>query len=370
MRKSVWVLVLALPVATVGVCGAGDWPQFRGSPSLTGVSGARLPSSPELAWTHEAGDPIESSAAVSGGRVFVGTAGGELHAVDLESGALAWRYEAQDAIGESSAAVSGGSVYIADLSGMLHAVSEADGTRRWTFQTDGEVKSSPVVLSDSVLVGSYDGYLYCISAGGGDLRWKRETDGPLHCTPGVLDGIAYVSGCDGMLRGIRVSDGEPVVTVDVGAYTGASPSLAGDRAVFGTFDNQVLAVGLKSGAVLWRYQAPERAAPFYSSAARFGGKVVVGGRDKLVHCLDADTGKALWTHATRARVDSSPAIADGRVWVGSYDGRLYSLDLETGKPLWEFRTGGRISASPAVAAGRVIVGSQDGLLYCFGAASR
>ena len=173
-----------------------------------------------------------------------------------------------------------------------------------------------------------------------------------------------------MLRGIRVSDGEPVVTVDVGAYTGASPSLAGDRAVFGTFDNQVLAVGLKSGDVLWRYQAPERAAPFYSSAARIGGKVVVGGRDKLVHCLDADTGKALWTHATRARVDSSPAVADGRVWVGSFDGRLYSLDLETGKQLWEFRTGGRISASPAVGAGRIIVGSQDGLLYCFGAASR
>ena len=232
-----------------------------------------------------------------------------------------------------------------------------------------------------MLVGSYDGcaesgsptvsrwLLYCLSAGGGKLRWKQETDGPLHCTPGVRDGIAYVSGCDGMLRGIRVSDGQPVVTVDVGAYTGASPSLDGDRAVFGTFDNQVLAVGLKAAAVLWRYQAAERAAPFYSSAAQFGGKVVVGGRDKLVHCLDASTGKALWTHTTRARVDSSPAIADGRVWVGSFDGRLYSLDLETGMQLWEFRTGGRISASPAVAAGRVIVGSQDGLLYCFGGGS-
>ena len=99
-------------------------------------------------------------------------------------------------------------------------MSEADGSKRWTFQTDGEVKSSPVVVEDSVLVGSYDGYLYCLSAAGGDVRWKQETDGPVHCTPGVRGGIAYVSGCDGMLRGIRVSDGEQVVTVDVGAYTG------------------------------------------------------------------------------------------------------------------------------------------------------
>ena len=43
-----------------------------------------------------------------------------------------------------------------------------------------------------------------------------------------------------------------------------------------------------------------------------------------------DAGRAAWTFVTRARVDSSPAIAGGRVYVGSSDGKLYVLDAATG----------------------------------------
>ena len=34
--------------------------------------------------------------------------------------------------------------------------------------------------------------------------------------------------------------------------------------------------------------------------------MILGGRDKIVHAIDTATGKAAWTFATRARVDSSP----------------------------------------------------------------
>jgi len=69
---------------------------------------------------------------------------------------------------------------------------------------------------------------------------------------------------------------------------------------------------------------------------------------------------------TRARVDSSPAVAGGRVYVGSSDGKLYVLDAATGTRQWEFDAGDAITASPAIAGGRVVVGAQDGRLYCFG----
>ena len=101
-------------------------------------------------------------------------------------------------------------------------------------------------------------------------------------------------------------------------------------------------------------------------AALVDGKVVIGGRDKMVHCLNAATGKALWTFRTNARVESSPAIAGGKVYVGSNDGRFYVLDLAKGTKLWEFNAGGAMSASPAIASGRVVIGDQNGKLYCFG----
>ena len=94
-------------------------------------------------------------------------------------------------------------------------------------------------------------------------------------------------------------------------------------------------------------------------------RVVVGGRDKLVHGLNT-AGKADWTFATNARVESSPAIAGDRVFVGSNDGRLYVLNLANGGKLWEFNAGAPLSASPAIANGRIVIGSQDGRLYCFG----
>ena len=130
----------------------------------------------------------------------------------------------------------------------------------------------------------------------------------------------------------------------------------------------MLAFDLERKRRIWRYAPEDRQFPFYSSAAISSSRVVLGGRDKFVHALDANSGKALWTFATRARVDSSPVIAGGRVYVGSSDGRLYVLDLETGKKLSDFDAGSGITTSPAIASGRIVIGSQDGIIYALGRA--
>jgi outer membrane protein assembly factor BamB len=137
-------------------------------------------------------------------------------------------------------------------------------------------------------------------------------------------------------------------------------------AYFGTFDNQVVALDLKTRAVRWRYEHPDRKFPFYSSAAVTADTVLLGGRDRMLHALEAGTGKARWTHMTRARIDSSPAVAGQRVYVGSSDGRFYVLDLTSGKVVWEYDDGGPLTSSPALASGRVVIGSGDGRLLCFG----
>jgi outer membrane protein assembly factor BamB len=85
-----------------------------------------------------------------------------------------------------------------------------------------------------------------------------------------------------------------------------------------------------------------------------------------VHAIDIRSGKALWTFRTRARVDSSPAIAGGRVYIGSSDGRFYVLDLASGKKLWEYEGGAALVASPAIGGGRVVIGDYSGHVFCFG----
>lgn len=357
----------ALAADGPAVAAADAWPQFRGTPTLSGLSAATLPSKLGVLWQWEAGDAIESSAAIAGGVVYVGTRAGELVALGLADGQPLWRYKVTgDGVGESSPCVAGGSVFVGDLAGVLHAVDAASGKGLWTHKTGQEIKSSPVAVGGRVLVGSYDQSLYALDAKSGRVAWKAETEGPVHATAAVADGMTYVSGCDEILRAIRVADGGELFEVSSGGYTGASAALAAGRAFYGNFENQVLAVDLQARKVVWRYEHKERKFPFYSSAALPEGRVVLGGRDKMIHCLDAATGVPQWTFVTRARVDSSPAVAGGRVYVGSSDGRLYVLELATGALVQEQELGAPLVASPALASGRLVIGSEDGLVACLG----
>ena len=376
MRSIRFLLLLATVVtpvqgqtdraSTPAAAAATEWRQFRGTPTLTGASASTPSSTLKLLWSYDVGGPIASSAAIAGGVVYVGGGDGDLVALDLASGTLRWKYETGNLIGESSPTVAGDAVYIGDLGGVVHAVNVRDGKPLWTYKTGGEIKASPVVADGVVLIGSYDTKLYAIDARTGKARWSVETKGMVHATAGVREGMTFVTGCDTLFRAIRIADGKEVFQVETGAYTAASPLLAGDRAYVGTFNAEFLAIDLTRRTVAWRYSQQDTEFPYYSSAALDGTRLIVGGRDKLVHAVDAMSGKRLWTFAARARVDSSPAVAGGRVFVGSGDGRLYVLDSQSGKKLWEFDTGAGISASPAIAAGRVVVGAEDGRLYVFG----
>jgi len=338
---------------------------FRGSAGLWGVADSALPEGLKLRWTFQAKEAIESSAAIVDGVAYVGSQDGTLYAVDLVAGKARWQYKTSGPVGESSPCVRDGIVYLGDLNGVLHAVDLSTGKARWVFKADDEIKSSPNWYQDRVYFGSYDQHLYCLSADTGKLIWKFRTEGPVHCTPSVESSRVFIAGCDELFRVIDAATGKQLITLSLNAYAGASAAIRDNHAYVGTFGNEVLAFDLSKRALRWSYQHPTRSFPFYSSAAVTADRVVLGGRDKMVHCLDRASGKSLWAFSTRARVESSPLIAANRVFVGSNDGNLYELDLASGKKVWEFAAGAPLSASPAAAQGSLVIGSQDGALYCF-----
>ena len=95
MSRTAVLVAALLPVAASGQDGTprvattappDAWPQFRGNPSLTGVSEATLPAELTLLWTYEADEAIWSSAAIADGTVYVGTYAGTLIALDLDTG--------------------------------------------------------------------------------------------------------------------------------------------------------------------------------------------------------------------------------------------------------------------------------------------
>jgi eukaryotic-like serine/threonine-protein kinase len=369
-RLGIGALILTLVSFLAFVLSAAqssnDWSMFRGIPARTGLSSTELPKSLKLRWSYQTKDSIESSAAIAAGTIYVGSMDASLYAIDLDTGKLRWRYATTGSVQESSPCVHNNAVYIGDLNGVFHAVNAATGKVRWTFKADGEIKSSPNCLGDKIYFGSYDQNLYCLSADTGALIWKYSTEGPVHCSPAIDKDTVYISGCDETFRAIDATTGKQRYSVPLGSYTGASAALRDGRAYVGTFGNNVLCVDLRLRAIQWTYSNSAHSFPFYSSAAVTADRVVLGGRDKIIHCLEKTDGKEIWSFQTRGRVESSPLIIGNRVFVGSNDGLLYELDLASGKKIWDFTAGAPLSASPAAVQGSLVIGSQDGILYCFG----
>ena len=201
-----------------------------------------------------------------------------------------------------------------------------------------------------MLIGSYDTHLYALDAAPGKLRWKLQTDGPVHATPAVQNGVVYIGGCDEQFRAVRARRRQGAVR---------DPARLQHRLVGG--DRRATArTSARSTPTCSRIdlQAREGRVALPRSGSRVpvllvGGaltpaaRVIIGGRDKAIHAIDAATGKSAWKFVTRARVDSSPVVAGGRVFVGSSDGKLYVLDAASGKKRWEFEAGDAITASPA-----------------------
>jgi outer membrane protein assembly factor BamB len=72
------------------------------------------------------------------------------------------------------------------------------------------------------------------------------------------------------------------------------------------------------------------------------GRVYVARKDAgLVHALDAQTGRTLWTYPAAGRVDTPPTVAGEAVLFGSADGWATCLRASDGEVVWRFRAAPR-----------------------------
>ncbi len=363
-------LAMALACALSAPVVAADWPIFRGDAALSGRAAGSLPDSFVRLWRFKTGDAVKSSAAIAAGRVFVGSNDSKLYALDLATGKLLWSFKAEDCI-EAAPCVGGGKVYVGADDGFLYALDAATGTLAWKYQTEGKIMGgansvpAPDGKATWILVGSYDNRLHCVDAATGKGVWTYSTGNYVNGAPAVADGKATFGGCDAIIHVVAIADGRKLAAIETGSYIAASAAMAGSRVFVGNYGGDFLCADVATGKIVWRRPGAD-GDPFFASPAIGDDRVVVGSRDKRLHCFARDSGKPLWTFRTRGEVDSSPVICGDKVVFGSADGRLYMVRLADGKQLWSYEVGEPLTASPAVADGIVVIGSEDGTIYAFG----
>jgi len=332
-----------------------SWPIFRGDAHLSGTARGRLPEKLDLLWSFQTGDAIMSSAVVGLGMVFIGSTDGKLYALNVANGDSLWAVDTGDDI-EAPPLLFDSTLYIGNLSGDFFAFDAASADTLWTFAADGEIYGSANIVAAPdgghwVLVGSYDFKTYCLDAHTGERIWEYEADNYINGAPATDGKVILFGGCDERLHILSVADGKKLAEVVAGSYIAGSAALVDGKAYLGHYGEELMCIEIESHKVLWRYNDDGATGSFFSTPAVDNKHVVIGSRDKRVHCVDRKTGKKKWTFKTRDDVDSSPIICDNKVIVGS---------------IWSYEIGAEITGSPAVADGFIFIGADDGRLYAFG----
>jgi len=370
--SSLPLAILTLLISAAGLRAAdasSDWPMFRGNPRLTGVTEARIPAKPALRWTFKTGSEVKSSAAIVDGRVFFGSGDSNCYCLKLGDGSRLWTFASDGPI-DSSPLVLDGRVYFGTANTNFYCLDATTGRELWKYGLDEKVLSSPNWIQlpggkkRQVLIGCYDFNLYAFDAISGKTNWVYATGNYINGSPAIGDGVTAFGGCDAIIHVLDVVAGRKVKEIEAGAYIAASGALVDDHLYVGHYENAFLSVNLKEGKIDWTYR--DRSFPYLSSPAVTSDRVIVGGRDKRLHCLNRSTGEPVWTFPTRGKVDSSPVVTGDTVVFGSDDGRIYQVSLADGRELWNYEVGQPVQSSPAVVEGHLVFGAADGVVYCFG----
>jgi outer membrane protein assembly factor BamB len=398
---------------------------YRNNLLHTGIAADVVLPPLNLKWKQTFGGPVDSSPAVVGSRLYVGSDDGNLYAIDTATGNILWTFNdgsltlppacAPPACSWDSSptvATVGGQkvIFAGNDNWKLYAVRD-DGAapfKLWEYGTGGPVNSSPVVTTIAgtqvVIFGSMDGKLYALVASTGALYvgWPAGpfvAAGPVETSPAILGqtiffGSAFPSGplyAVNLGNGVKLWDSFTTATVPGAAgLIYSSPAVANvvvggiptDLVFFGADDSKVYALVAASGALKWSFavgnnidSSPAIAViPNPPLACSPGPTVAVifGSDDNNVYAVRASDGTPCWTFPSTGALPfrSSPTVSGQTVYVGSDDNNLYAIDLNTGSWRWSFPSAAAMGdpvtpPNPVVSGTTVYVGSKDNTLYAF-----
>jgi outer membrane protein assembly factor BamB len=228
--------------------------------------------------------------------------------------------------------------------------------------------SSPVIWEDLVFLGTSNGSndegevpapqapsFVAVNKNTGKVVWQDNSPGKSilrgqWSSPalGLVDGVeqAFFAGGDGWLYGFNARTGEKLWKFDLNPKDavwpktrnyGVSTPVFSDGKIFmsvGQDPDSGNGIGhtycidptkrgdiTESGRV-WQYDNIGRS---ISTAAVADGLVYIPDFKGVLHCLDAKTGKPMWTYDMKAPVWGSPMAADGKVYLGDQDGDVAVL---------------------------------------------
>jgi outer membrane protein assembly factor BamB len=339
---------------------AQDWPQWRGvnrDGKATGFTAPKeWPKELTQKWKVTVGLG-DASPAVVGNKLYVFARQDTdefIRCLDATTGKELWaeKYDATQVSGpaaqhsgpRSSPAVADGKVVTLGVGGVLSCVDAEKGKLLWRkddfsgawpkFYT----ASSPIItdgLCIAQLGGEANGGVVAYDLASGDQKWKWTGDGTAYASPVTM-------------------------TVD------------GTRMVVTLTAKKIVGLGVADGKLLWEAPFAVQGMAYNAATPIVDGQTVVyagSGRGtkavKVEKTADGFAAKELWSNPDNGVQFDSPVLKGGQIYGVSQKGALFCLDAQSGKTLWTTELGGRGFGSIVDAGSALLALTPKGELTVF-----
>ncbi len=150
----------------------------------------------------ELGQYVANSAAIRDGIAYVAHYGGEVVAVQIETGEIAWK-TATGVEYHGSPAVTEKRVIVPGTDKRLVAYDRVTGEEVWAFQGRRDFEGSPLVTDDAIWIGGMDARIYAIHPEDGSELWNFDLGSQVLASPALSRGVLVICGEDGLVYGFR-----------------------------------------------------------------------------------------------------------------------------------------------------------------------
>ncbi len=357
-------------IAALAACSSTpDKPKPADLPANVSLLGVRQ------AWSAKLGDvsfPLTTS--VSGNTVAVASNNGTLLALDSATGRELWR--ASVGVPLSAGVGSDGKV-TAVVTRDNEVVALEAGRVLWRQRLGAQTYTAPLVAGGRVFLLAADRSVTAFDGQTGRRLWNQQRTGEAlvlgQSSVLMAVGDSLVAGMSGRLVGMNPANGSTRWEAAIAAPRGTneverlvdlvgSVSRVGNVVCARAFQSAVGCVDAQSGRLLWTKPAVASEGVGGNDSAVFGTE-----GDGRVVAWNRTDGERLWSsERLRYRTLSAPLAVGRSVAVGDGTGLVHFLSREDGSALTRVSTdGSAIAADPVLAGNTVVVVTHNGGVFGF-----
>ena len=278
-------------------------------------------------------------------------------------------------------AVDGERIYAAGHKGNVLALELNTGRVAWRTNIKAPLSGGTAAGGPLVVVGTTDGRLFALNAADGKTRWQTRINGEVLSPAAISEHLVAVRTGDGKLRGLSPEDGhemwvqeQPVPRLSLRGTS--RPVIVGDTVLCGFDNGKVLAVNGKDGSLVWEATVTpphgrtelERLADIDAAVVVAGQNVYVVGFQGRVAMLALDTGQVWWSHELSSY--RGMALDDEALYVATAEGEIVALKARTGAEIWrQSALLHRGLSAPGDMGDAIVVGDFQGYVHWLDKAS-